>query len=101
VDRYIDDEPLSFKGSWIVAAFIGWALAYFWLSVSAAWPEDCRPSGRRGAGLVSEYLCSPRLLEGGATERALFVVLWGFPVALVVISVWFIPVRKGDVDEPA
>jgi hypothetical protein len=96
VGRYSDDdEPLSFNYPWAAFALAGWGLAYFWLSVSVEWPEDCRPSARGVAGLVSEYLCGPALLGAGPDEQALFFVLWSFPATLIFIIVWFKFFRRG------
>jgi hypothetical protein len=101
VGRYWDDdEPLSFTHPWLAFAFVGWALAYFWLSVSVDWPEECKPSGRRVAGIISEYFCSPVLMEAGPTELALFCVLWGFPATLILAAVWFRFFRRNTREEP-
>ena len=98
--RYSDDKkPVSFDYPWLVVALVGWGLAYFWLSVSVDWPEECTPSGRRGAGLISEYLCSPALLDGGRAELALFFVLWSFPATLILAVVWFKFFRRSAGEE--
>jgi len=73
-------------------ALMGATLAYIAigsaLSIMAIWPGSCDHEGRRFAGFVKQFHCSPDLLSGGAVEIGLFVWLWSLPTIGIVVVAW-------------
>ncbi len=79
-ESYRQLGPSAFWG--IVLGTIGYIGVGATLLFMAVWPGTCVHEGRRFAGLMRKYGCSPDLLSGGPIEYALFVFLWSMPVTI-------------------
>ena len=63
----------------LMIGLLAWIGIATWLMISAVWPADCDPfpdTGGRRDRLFSVFVCSPRLLQGGAVEYAALLALY-------------------------
>jgi hypothetical protein len=72
----------------VLISILAYCLAYAWLVADAEWPGRCDHEGRRLLGLLKQMRCSPDLLQGGATEIALFAMLWLMPAVVAAALIW-------------
>lgn len=67
---------------WLIAVS-GFIAAGVWLFLVAQQPEACRDIAYEVASMISQFVCSVDLLEGGPMEKALFIWLWTVPTLLL------------------